>query len=318
MCSPTRLLWVATVRTIVLCGVGFGVGCRPANKDPASLGHVDATIHVPLRVVVAQADQQPVPFPSLAIFGCPANEVRRILRRVEREYAEEQKGLHSELDRRRIDCSAAEKRVKDEEDGLKGSYNANVPQQQDEVEVMELRNPLAALSRARAIKSQVDFQYQQDQRLKLDPLRDELKRKQEDVEAAHAEIARLRQDLARRLFDALPAQPAMELKTDSDGRATMVIGRNEPWYVWAAAVRTVSTTRETEGRIDARTGRFQMSQRDGGYERTSYRWLMLVPDELDSSGQLCLDQSNVFDGDPISLKLGDEQESTPFIRPASP
>lgn len=281
-------------------GGSFGKGDRPSEKTL-----------VPLRVIVADKDQAAVPFPSLSVAGCPANEVRRLLRQAEQAYAADERRLQNAIEICRDRLSKAQSELDHELMALAKEYNSAVPR--GENEILKSRNPLAGLSKARALKSAVDDQYKAALRSRIAPLEDVVKRGKQDVAAAQVDLDRLRASFNDRLFASLPGKPAKLWKTDKQGHATLPIVRNEPWYVWASGTRQVSTKLLAHG-MQARSGAFNMEVRQGGFVTHTYRWLLLVPDQMDASGALSLDQSNLFDGTAVVQSLGDQSGPLPNLR----
>lgn len=297
-------------RTSAMVALLLGVaGCRPEGSS-GDRSRLNGTMSVPLRVIVADKDQSAVPFPSLSVAGCPANEVRRILRQAEQAYAADEQRLRNALEYCRTSLSAAQSRLDDERAELATEYNSAVPG--GENEILKSRNPLAALSKARAQKSAADETYKAALSSRIAPLEDNLKRGEQDVAAAEAELDHLRASFNDRLFESLPVNPVESWKTDKEGQATLAIARNEPWYVWASGTREVSTKLLAQGNQSG-NGAFSMEVRRGGFVAKTYRWLVLIPDQLDSSGELSLDQSNLFDGTAVVQSLEDESLDSPRL-----
>jgi hypothetical protein len=288
-------------------------GCRPGDSSGKS-GHENRPSEkslIPLRVVVADKDQAAVPFPSLQVAGCPANEVRRRLREAEEAYAADEQRLHNALQDCRTKQTSAEHDLDHEKTVLEQEYNAAVPRGEDNV--VKSRNPLAELSKARAVKSAVDEQYKAALRSRIAPLEASLDRAKQAVAAAEADLERLRDSFNDRLFASLPGRPEKTWKTNKEGQATLAMVRNEPWYVWASGEREVSTRLLMKGKLRG-DGNLEARIEAGGFEKQIYRWLMLIPDDLDASGELSLDQSNLFDGRAIVRSLGAERSDSPQLR----
>jgi len=295
-----------------VCVLGVFCGCRPTGGVLVVSDHVGGMMTIPVRAVVAQRDQAPVKFPSLALCGSPAHNVRRLLRQAEREYEDEHRALQAKLSRLQGQEAAAESKLDGARGAFASEYSDKAPRSDDPK--YRSRNPLEGVSKARAAKSRLDEWYAEAFRERIAPLERDLEQLRGGIKAVQGELMSLRNSFSDRLFAALPASPSEVWKTDADGRTSISISRNEPWFVWAQSRRTVATTKETSGRLDA-AGEFRMTQRDGGFVQSSFRWLALVPKQLDSSGELVLDQSNLFDGRVVSAALRDGDADAQALSP---
>lgn len=290
--------------------VGGLVGCQPAGKQPAEKM---TELTIPVSVVVALPDQAPLPIPSCAICASPVAEIRRWLRQAERDYEEVQRRLKGEIQRLENEESDAESNLDLERGKLAQEYNEAVPKEDDPQ--YQSRNRLEGLANARDAKSRLDRWYRQAKQVRIAPLEDNLEQVQGALKAAHSRLESLRASYADTLYAALPATPKRRWTTDDKGQAQMSIPRNEDWYVWGDATRVVATTLETEGRIDPTTGNFRATQREGGFVQSTYRWLVVVPRELDSSGKLSLTGANLYDLRSNPSRLQDSKDDAEVVRP---
>lgn len=272
-------------------------GCESKEVESVVSGDTAESTVIPLRAVVADAGQRAVPFPALQVHGSPAHVVRRLLREAEDSFNSQQRSLREELQQVQSEEAAAKVLLEKVRESIAREFNVAAPREGDPG--LKARNPLEGISKARAAKNQLAESYASSFADKVAPVEAEVQRLERRVVAVNASIDALQKSFASRLFDALPTEPHSQWKTDAQGNGILKIPRSEPWFIWALAVRKVATTREMQGRIDS-TGRVRLSEREGGIRSEVYRWLVLVPDQLDASGQLSLDQANLFDGHVIS------------------
>jgi len=268
-------------------------GCGPAKLGLEPGGEASESIAIPVRVLVADAEKKAVAFPSLPIHGSPADVVWRLLRAAEAEFMDEQRGLENESLQLRSESTATRARLDNVRESLAREFNAAAPRESDPA--FTSRNPLEGISKARAAKSQLSESYAAAFAERVAPVEAEVRALESRLANVNARIESLRQSLPARLFAALPETPQGIWKTDAGGTANLTVPQGEPWFIWASATRRFSTTRERTGRIDLRSGQYRSTDREGGFVTESYRWLVLVPEQLDSSGHLSLDHTNIFD-----------------------
>jgi len=273
------------------------VGCESKKVESSAGGEAMESIVIPLRAVVADAGQKAVPFPALQVHGSPAHVVRRLLREAEESFKEQQKALREELEQLQGEEATAKAKLDEVRESIAQEFNAAAPRDSDPA--LKARNPLEGISKARAAKNQLAEAFAAAFSEQVAPVEAEVRRLEGRIVAVNASIDSLRKSFTSRLFDALPSAPQKQWKTDAQGNGILTVPRGEPWFIWASAVRQVATTREMQGRIDS-TGRVRLTEREGGIQSELYRWLVLVPDQVDASGQLSLDQANIFDGRVIS------------------
>jgi hypothetical protein len=278
---------------VVVTVLVSAVGCDTKKVESAAGGEAAETIAIPLRAVVADAGQNAVSFPALEVRGSPAHVVRRLLRQAEDSFNAEQTALRDELQQLQRDDATVKAKLDGVRESIAREFNAAAPRESDTS--LKARNPLEGISKARTAKNKLAELYAAAFSERVAPVEDEVRRLEEEIVAVNARIDALRKSYTSRLFDALPSAPHGQWKTDAQGNGILKVPRGEPWFVWASAVRQVATTREIQGQTD-QTGQFRATVREGGIKSEVYRWLMLVPDQVDASGQLSLDQQNLFDG----------------------
>ena len=269
------------------------VGCISKTSESAAAGEAAESISISLRAVVTDAAQKAVPFPALQVHGSPAAVVRRLLREEEALFNAQQDALRDELQQLRGEDAAAKARLEEARESIAREFNAAAPREDDAA--LKTRNPLEGISKARAAKNQLAESYAAAFSERVAPVEAEVRRLEGRIVATNDSIDALRKSFPKRLFKALPAAPYRQWKTDAQGNGILTIPRSEPWFIWASAERQVATTHEIQGRTD-QTGQFRATVREGGIKSEVYRWLVLVPDQVDASGQLSLDQANLFDG----------------------
>lgn len=286
--SPIRcgLLTSATVALLL--------GCTGDQPGAPGADSIFGRRSVSARVVVAGEDQKPLVFPSLALNGSPMSVVQKALRAVQDEHDQEMRAFEKELARIRAEWRVVDLKASDAREAVARDYNDSRPSVDSEQ--YATRNPLKGLSKARAIKSQADIAYKESYTAKIKPLEEELARLSQEESNVQESIALLTAGLADKLFNALPMPPAAQWKTDSDGQQSLKIPQDEPWCIWAQGSHRVATAIVTESVVSPSTGRGRSTSRPGDYRTTIYRWMLVVPDALDASGDLCFDETNVYDG----------------------
>ena len=270
------------------------LGCTGDQSGPPGTGSIFGRRSVSARVVVAGEDQKPIVFPSLALNGSPMSVVQKALRVVQDEHDQEMRALEKNLARIRAEWRVVDLKASDAREAVARDYNDSRPSADSEQ--YATRNPLKGLSKARAVKSQADIAYKESYAVKIKPLEEELARLSQEESNAQESMALLTAGLADKLFNALPMPPAAQWKTDSDGKQNLEIPQDEPWCIWTQGSHRVATAIVTESVVSPSTGRGRSTSRPGDYRTTIYRWMLVVPDALDASGDLCFDETNVYDG----------------------
>lgn len=278
-------------------------GCDSKKAESAAGDEAAESIVIPLRAVVADAGQKAVPFPALQVHGSPAHVVRRLLREAEESFNGQQKALREELDQLQGEEATAKAKLDEVRESIAREFNAAAPREGDAA--LKARNPLEGISKARTAKNKLDETYAAAFSERVAPVEAEVRRLEGGIAAVNARIDALRKSFASRLFDALPSAPHRQWKTDAQGNGILTVPRGEPWFIWASAVREVATTSEIQFHGGSRA-----TVRESGIQTEVYRWLVLVPDQVDASGQLSLDQANLFDGRVVSTGSQGSDSST--------
>ena len=287
---------IAPIRCGLLTGAiaALLLGCTGDQSGAPETGSMFRRRTVSARVVVAGDDQKPVVFPSLALNGSPISVVQKALRVVQDEHDKKMRAFEKDVARIRAELRVVDLKAIDAREAVARDYNDSRPSVDSEQ--YATRNPLKGLSKARAVKSQADIAYKEAYAVKIKPLEEELARLSQEEWNVQESMALLTAGLADKLFNALPMPPAAQWKTDPDGKQNLEIPQDEPWCIWTQGSHRVATAIVTESVVSPSTGRGRSTSRPGGYRTTIYRWMLVVPDALDASGDLCFDETNVYDG----------------------
>lgn len=270
----------------VVIGVS-AVGCGESQSVPGNGGLYSAKT-IPVQVVIAEKDQTPVAFPSLPLNCIPVSAVQEVLRATEKQYKEELESLRRNL-RQVVDAlSDANRRLEVAQESVAKDYRDSAPAETDPQ--FTSRNPLEALSSARAAKSRVDRDYSESIDVRIAPIEAEIAKLNESERAVRASIQGVIASRGDRFFAALQTCPAKQWKTDANGLATLNVTLEEPWFIWAAQSREVATTV-----VMNRSSSTSATFRAGGHQTRLYRWWLCLPDGLDGAGKLSLDNKNLFD-----------------------
>jgi len=301
---------IAPIRCGLLTGAiaALLLGCTGDQSGAPGTGSMFRRRTVSARVVVAGDDQKPVVFPSLALNGSPISVVQKALRVVQDEHDQKMRAFEKNAARIRAEWRVVDLKAIDTREAVARDYNDSRPSVDSEQ--YATRNPLKGLSKARAVKSQADIAYKESYTVKIKPLEEELARLSQEESNVRESMALLTAGLADKLVNALPMPPAAQWKTDSDGKQNLEIPQDEPWCIWTQGSHRVATAIVTESVVSPSTGRGRSTSRPGDYRTTIYRWMLVVPDALDASGDLCFDETNVYDGTAASRIAPSGGEST--------
>ena len=125
-----------------------------------------------------------------------------------------------------------------------------------------------------------------------------------------------------RLFaalDSIPAEDRRQWTTDAQGKSKITVPNDEPWAVWAETSHSETVAWVTKRNIDAKhrlveawgTNKYEIQTEITVDEMTypqlktsKVRWLLHVPDDLDSNKKLVIDQESAFDLQDITIESG--------------
>lgn len=300
-CPSGTALVACAVSAAALC-VGLA-GCNRGSQGEPQPGSIFGKKSVPISVVVAGGDQTPIAFPSLAVFGSPKSDVEKAFRIARAKHEETMQACVRELARLRAEWRKVDREACEMREQVASEYNELLPKSDGGKYVT--RDPLDGLVEARGEKTRADRKYTEDYQSRIKPLEDKLERIAQEESNVEASMNQLEQSFSETIFAALP-QPKQTWKTDSLGKQVLQVPSSEPWYIWTTATRRVATSVVTQFKG---AGRFE--SRADGYQTTFYRWLQLIPDSLTASGELCFDQTNLYDGS--IARLLDTQNTDPKI-----
>lgn len=111
---------------------------------------------------------------------------------------------------------------------------------------------------------------------KIEPLKNNIGRLENERNSAINELIRTRSDLTENLFNALPSTSDF-ITTDENGHAELTLSAVTRSYCWAD---------------------FEKILPNGQNERL--RWLVLIPDELDATGTIIMSHDNLYGANSIS------------------
>lgn len=279
----------------VLLVIFFGlsvvlVGCESDTEVmPQGLGQsVFQSTSYPVTAVLVDNGQKPVYLESLSIHACPSAKVRKQFKMAEQSYQIDLRNLEVRINeiKEKID---GQKKVKAEsEERITEEYNQRRPIESAASSKIA-RNPLKALSKARAEKDNTDVWAEQQRLEQTEPTKAIINSLEDDRRRLNTEIEHLRASLNNRLFNSLPT-PTKSWKTGKDGRVGVDLPNNAPWTVWSIVSYAPRP----------------------GMERM-VRWILEVPTDLDSSRSIHLDLTTAFDVRGVTIN-NDADDEGDYIR----
>ena len=259
--------------------------------------------------------------PTLRVYGTPKSAVKKLFLPVIAQYEEELADAQrrasdtiAEIQDASAELDTAEKKLTDE-------YATKRPQAADGPSATS-RNPLRELSKVRAAKTKADEWYKEAYAERIDPLKAILKGLYQRKIADQLAIEFLRAGFKDRLFaalDAMPEEDRRQWTTDNQGKSTITVPNDEPWAVWAETSHSETVAWVTKRNVDAKhrlvetwgTNKYEI-QTEITVDETTYpqlktskvRWLLHVPDDLDSNKKLVIDQESAFDLQDVTIESG--------------
>jgi hypothetical protein len=317
----------STLLCIVGCGRDASSGGRAAGQKQTADGVTSAgdslygSTSYELLAVLVNKRNAATALPTLRVHGSPKSAVKKcfstVITQYEAELAEAQRRASDTIAKLR-DASAeldtAEKELTDE-------YATKRPQVADGPSATS-RNPLRELSKVRAAKTKADEWLKESYAERVEPLKAVLKGLYQRKIADQMAIEFLQAGFKDRLFAALesiPTEDRRQWTTDAQGKSTITIPNDEPWAVWAETSHSETVAWVTKRNIDAKhrlveawgTNKYEI-QTEITVDETTYpqlktnkvRWLLHVPDDLDSNKKLVIDQDSAFDLQDLTIESG--------------
>ena len=259
--------------------------------------------------------------PTLRVHGSPKSAVKKLFSPVIAQYEEELTDARrrasdtiAEIQDASAELDTAEKKLTDE-------YATMRPQVADGPEATS-RNPLRELSKVRAAKTKADTWFKDSYAERIDPLKAILKGLYQRKIADQLAIEFLQAGFKDRLFAALDSIPTADRRqwtTDTQGKSKIAVPNDEPWAIWAETSHSETVAWVTKRNIDAKhrlvedwgTNKYEI-QTEITVDETTYpqlktskvRWLLHVPDDLDSNKKIVIDQESAFDLQDVTVESG--------------
>lgn len=298
----------------ILClgGCAAGSGESSGNESGSIFGRAT----YPIRAVLVDRDQRPVPLESLSVYASPASTVRRHLAPTIEEYHRDLEDLQARQSETQVALNEQEKQLVAAQSSVSAEYEERRPKEQD---LSRARNPLKELSKIRAEKSKVDEWFKNAMAERVEPIENKIAALRDRERMLQSDMLRLRADFNDRIFRALedlPKANRKQWKTKGNGETTVSIPNNEPWTVWSVCLHEKAVAVRRDRQI---TSSFQpggtVRSRSTEIERAvtntrQLRWMLTVPDDL-VGGELHLDQETAFDQQAISVKFDDSR--SPYL-----
>jgi hypothetical protein len=323
-----RLLVLAST---LLCTVGCeraaSSGGRAAGQKQTADGGTSAgdslygSTSYELLAVLVNKRNAATSLPTLRVHGSPKSAVKKLFSTViaqyEAELAEAQRRASdtiAEIENASADLDTTEKKLAED-------YATIRPQVADGPAATS-RNPLRELSKVRAAKTKADDWFKVAYAERIDPLKAILKGLYQRKIADQLAIEFLQAGFKDRLFaalDSIPTEDRRQWTTDAQGKSTITVPNDEPWAVWAETSHSETVAGVTKRNIDTKhrlveawgTNKYEI-QTEMTVDETTYpqlktsrvRWLLHVPDDLDSNKKLVIDQESAFDLQDVTIDSG--------------
>lgn len=291
---------------------------QPADGGTAASDSLYGSTSYELLAVLVNKQSKASTLPTLRVHGSPKSVVKKrfspVIAHYEAELAEAQRRASetiAEIEETTLELDSAERT-------LTSDYETMRPKESDGPHATA-RNPLRDLSKVRASKTKADDWFKEAYAERITPIKAALKGLYQRKIADQLAIQFLRAGFKDRLFSALASIPEEDRKqwtTDAHGKATITVPNEEPWAVWAE-----TTHSETVGWVRKRTIDFthrlvegwdssdpeiksviNVNDIDYPQLKTSMvRWLLHVPDDLDSNKKLVIDQESAFEMQNVTI-----------------
>jgi len=293
------------------CGSG-GAATNSKAEKTAGGDSIYGSSNYELLAVLVNKGNKASTLPTLRVHGSPKSVVKKqfapVIAQYEAELAAAQRRASETIGK--IEEKSAELDVA--ERSLTDDYETMRPKK-EEGPAATARNPLRDLSKVRAAKTRSDEWFKESYAERISPIKAVLKELYQRKIADQLAIEFLRAGFKDRLFAALDSIPDDDRKlwtTDAHGKSTITVPNEESWAVWAE-----TTHSETVGWVTKRNIEVTHRLVDGWdsvdpevrtvmtVDETTYpqlktskvRWLLHVPDDLDSNKKLVIDQQSAFE-----------------------
>lgn len=316
--ASQRQLELIASTSLIFC-ILCASGCAAGSGDPSENESVSifGRATYPLRAVLVEMDQKPVPLESLSIYASPASTVRRHLAPTLQDYHLELESLKTRQQEHQVAIKEQEQRLATAKSDVRAEYEARRPKENDK-DLSRARNPLKELSKIRAEKSKADEWFQTAFAERIEPIQHEIDALRVDIARLQSDMARLRAGFNDRLFRALadlPEANRKQWKTKLNGETAVAIPNSEPWIVWSVCTHAkavaIQRKRQVHSYHSGSAVHTNATEIESAITQSKQiRWMLTVPDDL-VGGELHLDLETAFDQLPITVKF--DQSHTPYL-----
>lgn len=302
------------------CGSG-GTAVESAAPQKAGSDSVYGSSTYEVLAVLVNSQSNASTLPTLRVHGSPKSVVKKrftpVIAQYEAELAEAQRRASETI--AKIEEKSAE--LDTAQRTLTSDYETMRPKESDGP-AANARNPLRDLSKVRASKTKADDWFKAAYAERITPIKVILKELYQRKIADQLAIEFLRSGFKDRLFaalDSIPGEDRKQWTTDVHGKSTITVPNDEPWAVWAETTHSETVGWVTKRNIEA-THRLVTSLDSDDPEihtvmtvdETTYpqlktsrvRWLLHVPDDLDSNKKLVIDQQSAFELQNVRIDSG--------------
>jgi hypothetical protein len=288
---PPLLAGFLSIASLPGCGKSPNAGDAAAKSNSLFGNSIVQT-----RAVIITNGQKAYALESLSIHGSPASDVKQtlapVLTRLKQGFLQAQAAIK--------ETEARLKKAEAQLEAASGEIDAEHQRRLPEASArpsLSQRNSVKLLEKWRAEEMAANDWREATTADRLPPIKATIGSLEHELQGLRADVKNLRSSFSDDVFRGLPAKPRKTWKTNSDGQASLEVPNSEPWIVWASSSRKVAFG-DTE----------------------QYRWICLVPDDLDSNGCLFLDNENLLDARRLVTDFFDESLEAPptFLEHSEP
>lgn len=317
------LVLAATLLVSSGCGSGGNAASSTAEKTSGADSIYGSSSYELLAVLVNKQSKAST-LPTLRVYGSPKSVVRKrfspVIAQYEAELAEARRRASetiAQIEEKKSELDVAERT-------LTSDYETMRPKE-SEGPAATARNPLRDLSKVRASKTKTDEWFKDAYAERIVPIKAVLKGLYQRKISDQLAIEFLRAGFKDRLFAALasiPEEDRRQWTTDAHGKSTITVPNEEPWAVWAETThsetvgwvtnRTIDVTHRLVAEWDSNDPEIktEITVNEITYPQlktSRVRWLLHVPDDLDSNKKLVIDQESAFELQNVTIDSGDSE-----------
>ncbi len=271
---------------VTICTVGGAIGLyslsaavisglRPSINSPAE--EVSPEVTYPVRIQYQTVAGNVIKVGAQRIYFASKDTLTQALGPTQQKHLEDVKLLETTFTNTSNNITALEDDLAETRETAADAYDKTV-----EDTVTDIPKTAGGKERFRSMLANSGGYEQADKNTtvivteKIEPLKNNIRRLENERNSAINELSRTRSNLSENLFDALPSRSDF-ITTDENGHAELTLSAVTRSYCWAD---------------------FEKVLPNGQNERL--RWLVLIPDELDATGTIIMSHDNLYGANSLS------------------